>query len=109
MQANIIQIKKWLHKHTPTEAELMQLLRDEGLAPYRWSNGAHDVYPAHEHDYQKVIYVVSGSITFGFPIVEKPTTLTAGDRLDLPAHVQHNAVVGPNGVVCLEAHRSSNK
>ena len=28
-----------------------------------------------------------------------------GYRLDLPAGVEHDAVVGPEGVVCLEAHR----
>ena len=28
-----------------------------------------------------------------------------GDRLDLPARTPHRAVVGPEGVVCWEAHR----
>jgi len=32
--------------------------------------------------------------------------LQAGDRLDLAAGVMHDAVVGQQGVVCLEAHRS---
>jgi hypothetical protein len=27
-----------------------------------------------------------------------------GDRLDLPAGVRHSAIVGPQGVTCLEAH-----
>ena len=27
-----------------------------------------------------------------------------GDRLDLPAGTRHDAVVGPDGVRCLEAH-----
>jgi hypothetical protein len=30
--------------------------------------------------------------------------LNAGDRIDLPANTFHNAVVGPQGVTCLEAH-----
>ncbi|GEM_PF-195022 len=30
-----------------------------------------------------------------------------GDRLDLPAHTSHSALVGSHGVVCLEAHRDS--
>ena len=30
--------------------------------------------------------------------------LAAGDRLELPAGTAHDAIVGPNGVVCLEAH-----
>ena len=105
METNIIQIIKWSQEHQPTEAELYQLFEDEHLIPYRWSNGANDVYAAHKHSYHKVIYIVSGSITFGFPIVGEPTTLCTGDRLELPANVQHNAVVGADGVVCLEARR----
>ena len=81
------------------------MMRQEGLKPYRWSNNPGDFYEAHAHDYHKVIYVVSGSITMGFPVEGEPTTLYAGDRLDLPPGVLHNAAVGPQGVVCLEAHK----
>jgi quercetin dioxygenase-like cupin family protein len=105
MNHNIINIQKWKQAAPPTEAVLQQLMLDEGLSPYKWSNDAGDVYAAHTHSYFKVIYVVVGSITFGFPIDGAPITLVAGDRLDLPAGVPHNAVVGPNGVVCLEAHQ----
>lgn len=105
MNHNIINIQKWKQKIIPTEAVLQQLMLDEGLSPYKWSNDAGDVYTAHSHSYFKVIYVVAGSITFGFPIDGAPITLQAGDRLDLPAGVPHNAVVGPEGVVCLEAHQ----
>ena len=77
----------------------------EGLSPYSWSNGPHDIYAAHSHSYNKVIYVVRGSITFGLPEHDKQLPLKAGDRLDLPAGVVHDAVVGAQGVVCLEAHK----
>ena len=40
-------------------------MTEEGLSPYSWSNGPHDRYAAHSHSYNKVIYVVQGSITFG--------------------------------------------
>ena len=102
---NIIQVQKWPHKHTPTEDELRQLMEQMGLSPYRWSDVPGAIYHEHTHDYEKVLYVVSGSITFGFPIVGEPTVLQAGDRLELPAGIRHNAVVGPEGVVCLEARR----
>jgi quercetin dioxygenase-like cupin family protein len=105
MHDNIIHIRKWDQPTPPQETTLQQLMQDEGLSPFRWSNGPGDVYPAHEHDYFKVIYIVSGSITFGFPIDGEPLTLVAGDRLYLPAGVRHNAVVGADGVVCLEAHK----
>ena len=105
MAKNVIHIEKWAHQHTPTEEELRQILVKEGADPFIWSNEPGDVYAAHEHTYQKTIYIVSGSITFGFPIDGQPITLKVGDRLDLPARIQHNAVVGSDGVVCLEAQR----
>lgn len=98
-------ITPWSAPVTPTESTLKQLCADEGLKPYPWSNGPFDVYPAHMHSYDKIIYVLSGSITFGLPEQGKQITLNAGDRLDLPAGTLHDATVGPQGVVCLEAHR----
>ena len=80
-------------------------MADEGLRPYAWSNGPHDMYSAHTHSYNKVIYVVQGSITFGLPELAQQLTLNAGDRLDLPAGTVHDAMVGAQGVVCLEAHK----
>ncbi|MGH2473756.1 MAG: cupin domain-containing protein [Candidatus Limnocylindrales bacterium] len=77
-------------------------LVDEGLDPGAWSNGPGDRYGAHGHGYDKVIVVASGSITFG--AAGTPFTLAAGDRLELPAGTEHDAIVGPSGVVCLEGH-----
>ena len=102
---NTPQVTSWSGPVTPTESTLRQLCADEGLHPYPWSNGPDDVYPAHMHSYDKVIYVVHGSITFGLPELKQQITLKAGDRLDLPAGIVHDAVVGPQGVVCLEAHK----
>jgi uncharacterized protein YjlB len=100
-----LKITPWPHAHPPTEPELRQLLAAEGLDAYAWGNGPHDLYPPHSHGYHKVIYVVRGSITFGLPEEGHNLTLQAGDRLDLPARIVHNATVGAEGVLCLEAHR----
>jgi uncharacterized protein YjlB len=99
------QVTHWPDSTSPTEARLKQHCADEGLSPYPWSNGPHDVYAAHSHSYDKVIYVVRGSITFGLPELGEKLTLNAGDRLDLPASIVHDAVVGAQGVSCLEAHK----
>ena len=98
------QVTPWAGSATPGQSTLWQRMTDEGLSPYSWSNGPHDVYSAHSHSYDKVIYVVQGSITFGLPELNQKLTLKAGDRLDLPANIVHSAIVGPQGVVCLEAH-----
>ena len=98
-------VTPWADSATPTQTMLWQRMAEEGLNPYSWSNGPRDVYSAHSHSYNKVIYVVQGSITFGLPELGKELTLRAGDRLDLPAGVIHDAQVGAQGVLCLEAHR----
>ncbi len=81
---------------------LRERLLGEGLDPGAWSNGPGDRYDSHDHVYDKVIVVASGSITFGLD--EGPTELTEGDRLELPAVTAHDAIVGGSGVVCLEVH-----
>lgn len=98
------QVTPWKSERPPTRDELWRLMTDEGLSPYAWSNGPLDVYAAHTHGYDKVIYVVSGSITFGLPALERNLTLFPGDRLDLPGGTLHDAQVGSDGVVCLEGH-----
>ena len=84
--------------------ELISRLRGEGLDPGTWSNGPGESYGAHEHHYDKVIAVERGSIRFGLPATGDTIELMAGDRLELPAGTQHDALVGKDGVACLEAH-----
>jgi uncharacterized protein YjlB len=85
--------------------DLRTRLTAEGLEPGAWSNGAGDRYAAHEHAYDKVIVVASGSIAFGLPETSAVFELETGDRLELPAGTAHDARVGSSGVSCLEAHR----
>ena len=87
-----------------TGGEARARLRTEGLDPVEWANEPGDSYAAHQHAYDKVIVVALGSIRFGLPGSGLQVDLAAGDRLELPAGTDHNAVVGPSGVTCLEAH-----
>jgi uncharacterized protein YjlB len=84
--------------------ELADRLRAEGLDPGTWSNGPGDVYGAHDHGYDKVLVVASGSVRFGLVGRGESIELAVGDRLDLPAGTTHDALVGGSGVTCLEAH-----
>lgn len=105
MKQSNLEVHKWSGDPEPDEVGIRKILAEEGLQPYRWSNGPGDVYGTHSHTFHKVIYVVKGSITFGLPDTGDRILLNTGDRLDLPAGISHNAVVGNKGVVCLEAHR----
>lgn len=78
-------------------------LAAEGLDASAWSNGPGDRYGPHRHDYDKVLVTERGSIVFGLADGE-PVYLGPGDRLELPAGTEHDAMVGPEGVTCLEAH-----
>jgi quercetin dioxygenase-like cupin family protein len=95
----------WNHDEPPSEKVVRGLLLAEGLAPIRWSNRPKERYSTHAHEYDKVLVVVQGAITFGLPDVGEEITLKPGDRLELPAGIAHNAVAGAQGVACLEAHR----
>lgn len=87
----------------PSPSDLRARLGAEGLAPGSWSNGPGDRYAAHAHDYDKVLVALEGSIRFGLVGSGRTVELAAGDRLELPAGTAHDALVGPDGVACLEA------
>lgn len=86
------------------DATLGQRLASQGWRPSPWSNGPGDRYGAHDHAYDKVIVVADGSIRFGLVGEGTAVDLELGDRLELPAGTSHDALVGPDGVTCLEAH-----
>ena len=100
-----VAVISWDSQEPPSERAIRDILAEENLTPHAWGNSPGDTYQAHTHSFHKVIYVVAGSITFGLPEKDKQITLKQGDRLELPAGTLHNAVVGPRGVRCLEAHR----
>lgn len=85
-------------------ASLEARLRAEGLEPSTWSNLPGERYEDHTHDYDKVVVVVEGRVTFGLSGYGVGFLLTPGERLDLPANVRHDATVGDKGVTCFEAH-----
>jgi len=102
--ASTAKVTSWTQSGLPTEADLRRDMLAQGLQPYRWSNSPGDTYAPHSHPYHKVIYVVEGSISFELPEEGSAISLSAGDRLYLPAGMLHDAQVGPQGVTCLEAH-----
>jgi quercetin dioxygenase-like cupin family protein len=99
-------LTRWQSGPPPDERAARAQLSTEGLAPYAWGNPPGDVYPTHRHGYHKIVLCLSGSIVFELPATGELVELHPGDRLDLPAGLEHSATVGPEGVVCLEAHRT---
>lgn len=100
-----VRLQRWAKAEPPTESELRERLHREGLSPTLWWNDPGDVYPEHTHGYDKVVYVVRGSIRWVLTETGQEIEAHAGDRLELPRGTRHAAYVGPDGVTCLEAHR----
>lgn len=89
----------------PDEEAIAELFAAEGLEPLTWSNGPNDTYGTHSHSYHKVLFCLSGSITF--IVGSQRLDMSPGDRLDLPPGTPHSAIAGERGVVCMEAPRSA--
>ncbi|HYM16425.1 MAG TPA: cupin domain-containing protein [Dehalococcoidia bacterium] len=89
------------------ETAVTTALTREGLRASGWSNAPGDAYGAHSHGYDKVLYCVRGSIVFRLPGTGEEFELRAGDRLEIAAGTEHSAVVGGDGVACVEAARGA--
>ena len=85
-----------------TRAAALAALAAAGCsAPRSWGNGPGDLYGTHDHPRDKVLFCLAGSIVFNTDAGD--LSLSAGDRLDLPAGTRHGATVGPRGCECVEA------
>ncbi|HUF53554.1 MAG TPA: AraC family ligand binding domain-containing protein [Dehalococcoidia bacterium] len=96
----------WPNTASPTREALEAVLREEGIAATWWSNAPMDRYSPHSHAYHKVLYCARGGITFIVPEAGE-FRLHPGDRLDIPPGLVHSAIVGPEGVTCVEAPRET--
>lgn len=98
-----VELLRWPHRHALPEDEVLAFFRARGRQSTRWSNGAGDTYAVHAHPYRKTLFCLTGSITFSLPDSGRDVALRPGDRLILPPGTRHGAVVGPDGVTCIEA------
>ena len=98
-----VQVLRWPHAHSLPEEEIVNFFGARGLTHGRWSNGPGEVYGIHSHSYRKTLFCLDGSITFSLPDASHEVELHPGDRLIIPAGTRHGAVVGPQGVTCIEA------
>jgi mannose-6-phosphate isomerase-like protein (cupin superfamily) len=99
-------------KFTPATGELSEeaikaTLAHGRLTPGGWSSASGDVYESHSHPYHKVLYCLQGFITFTLDETGEQFELHRGDRLDIDPDTAHSAIVGLQGVYCIEAARPS--
>jgi quercetin dioxygenase-like cupin family protein len=82
---------------------ITRLMQQEGLRPYMWVNMANHRYGIRSHGYDKVLYVVDGTLELVLPDSNQLIRLRAGDRVDVKAGVRHGTIVGTSGAKCVEA------
>lgn len=99
-----LRVTRWQGAPSPTQYDVQEKIRAENLSGYTWSNRPFDEYAAHTHSFDKIVYVLAGSIAWLLPRTQQEIETFAGDRLDLPRETLHAAKVGADGVVCFEAH-----
>ncbi len=95
----------WHDREPPGPGAVERRLRQEGVEPYAWSNGPGDRYGPHAHGYAKVLMCAAGTITFRVGPGQVEIELAPGDGFVLPAGIEHAAIVGPQGCICIEGRR----
>lgn len=98
-----VAVRRWHGAHHPTVSSIVQTMKSEGLRPYMWENSANFRYGVRTHNYDKVLYVLDGTIEIHLPDVNQRTMLRTGDRIDIPSGVRHCTIVGKSGAKCVEA------
>jgi mannose-6-phosphate isomerase-like protein (cupin superfamily) len=76
-------------------------LRRAGMHPDPWSAGPGTDFAVHTHERTKHLYCVSGSIAFWGPTFDR-LELGPGEGVVIPSGTAHHAMVGAEGVSCVE-------
>ncbi len=98
-----LKVTRWHGGQHPTFQTITLRMEQEGLRPYRWSNGPNYRYAPRSHGYDKVLYCVQGSVEVILPDEGEHLLLRSGDRLELAHGVRYAQIVGPEGVSCVES------
>lgn len=98
-----VRITRWHGSQHPTLSLITREMKKEGLRPYLWSNAPNHRYGVRSHGYDKVLYVIEGTVEIMLPDVNQRMSLRAGDRIEIPAGVRHGTHVGATGASCVEA------
>jgi mannose-6-phosphate isomerase-like protein (cupin superfamily) len=103
IKQSTVRVTRWHGSQHPTFSIITRDMKKEGLRPYMWENGANFRYAVRSHGYDKVMYVIEGTVEITLPDSNQRLSLRAGDRVDIPAGVRHGANVGISGAKCVEA------
>jgi mannose-6-phosphate isomerase-like protein (cupin superfamily) len=100
-----IRVQRWRGGSHPTHQAISTQMQKEGITPYMWTQGPNFRFPLRSQGYDKVLYVVEGTLEVILPDSDQRIVLRPGDRLELPRAARHAAIVGRAGVKCIEGER----
>lgn len=98
-----VRLLRWSGSEHPTFSTITREMKKEGLRPYMWVNMPNHRYGVRSHGYEKVLYVIEGTLEITLPDSNLRLILKAGDRVTIPAGVRHGTIVGLKGAKCVEA------
>lgn len=103
MVSDQVLVRRWQGGQHPTMSSITRIMQQEGLRPYMWTNTPNHRHAVRSHGYDKVMYVIDGTIEVILPDSNQSVRLRSGDRIDVPAGVRHGIHVGSSGAKCVEA------
>jgi len=93
-----MKVSRWKkNQGAPSLETIRDLVANEGLRCYTWSDAPGKFYPEHTHNEDEMRWIVQGSLTVG--VNGKEVKLKAGDRIELPAGTAHWARVSEDGPI----------
>lgn len=98
-----VRITRWTGALHPSLTNVTRKMQEEGLRPYMWTNMPNHRYAVRSHGFDKVLYVIEGTLELILPDSNERIKLRAGDRADIAAYVRHGTNVGLSGAKCVEA------
>lgn len=102
-KTDLVRVTRWSGGQHPTLSSITRQMKTEGLRPYLWMNMPNHRYAVRSHGYDKVMYVIEGTVEITLPDFNQIMRLKAGDRADIPAGTRHGTIVGSSGAKCVEA------
>jgi quercetin dioxygenase-like cupin family protein len=99
-QAKTFEALRSIHPHVLWEGIMARAVQGERLTMAVVELDPNAGAPAHHHENEQLGFVIAGSIVMRIGTEERE--LGPGDTYNIPAHVSHDAVAGPDGATVVD-------
>jgi quercetin dioxygenase-like cupin family protein len=99
-QANTFESLRNISPHRLTDGVMARVVEGERGAMAVVELDPNAVSPAHHHENEQLGFVIAGSIVMRIGTEERE--LQPGDTYNIPSHVSHDAVAGPDGATVVD-------